>query len=77
MLPKRVIYIGEDGSMGLSHGEKYHITLEKGDYKGKEHIWARIIGVFGEYTYCPYASEELLLKNWAVEGGLSDGYRKD
>lgn len=71
-LPKKAIFIGADGSLGLKNGEKYYIVLKKGSYKGKEHIWIRVIGLFGEFVYCPYTSKELLLKNWMIKGELND-----
>lgn len=64
---KKAIFIGKDRSMGLKNGAKYSLTIKNGEYLGKPHLWATIRDGFN-LIYCPYASEELLLKNWIIKG---------
>ena len=50
-------FIGEDGSMGLRHGQIYKVKVfHKGSY-----IYVK----WGTFRMCPYESMNSLYKNWA------------
>lgn len=62
----KAMFIGKDGSMGLTHGRKYSIAMSKGDYKGLSHVWVAIVGKDIGIRVCPYASNKLMLENWRL-----------
>lgn len=49
-------FIGQDGSMGLKHGEVYTVRISQ----GVKYLYV----CWGERKYCPYSSLEALTANW-------------
>ncbi len=60
-----VKYIGKDGSMGFRTGKRYIISIDQGGL----HDWIWVREIFGRK--CPYASMEILAKNWDIEKYLN------
>ena len=53
-------FIGEDGSMGLSHGRIYDVQVKtKNNY-----IWVIIPNILFDVWKCPYSSPQSFAKNW-------------
>ena len=55
----RLTFIGEDGSMGLTHGKTYTCKL----YFSNGYIWVEC-EAFGIIRRCPYTSIRKMLENW-------------
>lgn len=61
-------FIGEDGSMGLTHGEVYPIRTKVkslGLFRTEAWIWVEVLKAD---VSCPYSSLESLIKNWEILG---------
>ena len=55
------MFIGEDGSMGLSPGKFYKVKVSSGYYKGKQCLWVYFRG-----GSCPYYGFETMYNNWSL-----------
>lgn len=52
----RLKFIGENGSMGLTHGKTYDVKVVSTDY----YIWVE----WGFCKVCPYDSPQSFSNNW-------------
>lgn len=57
----KLIFIGEDGSMGLERGKKYNCQINV--HPGSNWVWIKAIAD-GRVYRCPYSSLKKLLENW-------------
>ena len=57
----KLIFIGEDDSMGFRRGKKY--DCEIGVHAGSKYIWLATFAD-GKLLRCPYSSFKNLLENW-------------
>ena len=52
----KLVFIGTDGSMGLTTGKTYNVTVRN----DSNYIW-----ISWKNNSCPYSSPQTLAKNWA------------
>lgn len=58
----RLVFVGENGSMGLRTGQAYEVDI----YSGNGYIYVK----WDELSACPYESLSALYKNWKDYDGL-------
>lgn len=58
----RLKFIGKDGSLGLTHGEYYKVSL----YTANRMLVAYIHTGFLFDTCCPYETLNAFAKNWSL-----------
>ena len=54
-------FIGQDGSMGLKHGEVYNVGL----HSDTRFIWVHVRKSQIHQIKCPYDTPQAFAKNWA------------
>ena len=56
-------FVGEDKSMGLSHGKMYNVRVKtKNNY-----IWVEISNILFSSWECPYSSPQSFAANWQLK----------